>query len=65
MQGIPNFLHGDTIVISRTPNGYAVQADKSSTVQESPCFETWAALIYYVEQNFVAQIPERGPDAPA
>jgi hypothetical protein len=54
MTGIPSFLTGNQIVITRTPNGFAVSADKDSEIEQSPAFESWAALVYYLEQNFVA-----------
>ena len=54
MTGIPTFLSGNAIVIKRTPNGFAVCEDKTSAVETCPVFETWAALAYYVETNFVS-----------
>lgn len=52
---IPAFLSGDTVVIKRTPNGFAVCAEANSPVAESPVFETWAALEYYLSANFAVQ----------
>lgn len=53
MIGIPTFLANDAIVIKKTPNGYAVCESMSAPVESCPVFETWGALAYYVETNYV------------
>lgn len=52
---IPSFLQNKEIVITKTMNsGYAVSANKNDPSEQCVVFETWPALVYYLEQNFVA-----------
>ncbi len=53
MQGIPTWMSGDAIVITRTFNGYAVVQSPADSASQSVSFETWGALAYYLEANFV------------
>lgn len=52
---IPAFMQAKEIVITKTMNnGYAVSANKNDPPESCVVFETWAALVYYLETNFVA-----------
>lgn len=52
----PSFLSSKEIVITKTMNnGYAVSANKNDPPEQCVVFETWAAAMYYLETNFVAQ----------
>lgn len=52
---IPTFLQGKEIVITKTMNGgYGVSENKDAPIELCVAFETWPALVYYLEQNFVA-----------
>jgi hypothetical protein len=55
MTGIPTFLSNDTIVIKRTPNGFAVCENAASPVEQCPVFETWDALVFYLDAHFAVQ----------
>lgn len=52
---IPAFMQAKEIVITKTMNnGYAVSANKNDPPESCVVFETWAALVYYLETNYVA-----------
>lgn len=52
---VPTFLSNKEIVITKTMNnGYAVSANKNDPPESCVVFETWPALVYYLETNFVA-----------
>jgi hypothetical protein len=52
---VPSFMQGKEVVITKTMNaGYAVSANKNDPPEQCVVFETWAAVVYYLEQNFVA-----------
>lgn len=51
----PAFLQGKEVVITKTINGgYGVSENKDAPIEQCVVFETWAALVYYLEVNFVA-----------
>ena len=55
MNGIPTWIHNDSVVVTRTMNGYAIVETPTSPIAQSVSFETWGALAYYLEANFVPQ----------
>lgn len=51
---IPTFMQNKEIVITKTMNGgFGVSADKDAPIEQCVVFETWAALMYYLEANFL------------
>jgi hypothetical protein len=52
MTGIPAWIHNDSVVITRTMNGFAIVETPTSPVSQSVSFETWDALAYYLNANF-------------
>lgn len=50
---MPTWLQNDSIVVVRTQNGWALTPEKSTPVEQALTFETWAALAYFLETNFV------------
>ncbi|HZF98257.1 MAG TPA: hypothetical protein VEY92_08450 [Pseudoxanthomonas sp.] len=53
---VPTFLQNNAITIVRTHNGYALAAAPADPAAQSVCFETWAALTYYLGLHFVRPI---------
>lgn len=52
---MPTFLQGKEVVITKTLNGgYGVSENKDAPIEQCVVFATWADLMYYLEQNFVA-----------
>jgi hypothetical protein len=55
---IPTFLQGKEIVITKTMNGgFGVSENKDAPIEQCVVFETWAALVYYLETNFLPPLP--------
>lgn len=55
---IPTFMQNKEIVITKTMNGgFGVSADKDAPIESCVVFETWAALVYYLEANFLPGAP--------
>lgn len=53
MIGIPTWMSGPEVVITKTPNGgFAVSQNKDDPVETCVVFETWAALTYYLDVNY-------------
>lgn len=53
MLGIPTWVTGKEVVITKTPNdGFAVSENKDDPVEQCVVFETWAALTYWLDVNF-------------
>lgn len=52
---MPTWLQGNHIVIIRTHNGWAVAPAPNTPIEQCVAFETWAALAYFLEVNFVSR----------
>jgi hypothetical protein len=57
MQGVPVFLSSKEVVITKTINGgFGLSEAKDAPIEQCVVFETWAALVYYLEANYVAVV---------
>lgn len=53
MVGVPSFMSGKEIVITKTMNGgFGVSENKDAPIELCVAFETWDALVYYLATNY-------------
>jgi hypothetical protein len=52
MTGIPSWMTGQSVCITRTFNGYAIVQNANDPASASVSFSTWADLAYYLQANF-------------
>lgn len=54
MQGVPTFLSGGVVVLTKTPNGgFAISENKGDPASKCPVFDAWADCLYYLETHYV------------
>lgn len=51
---MPTWLQNNAIVIIKTHNGWAVAESKNSPIEQCVAFETWDALVYWLNANWVS-----------
>lgn len=51
---MPTWLSNKEIVIIKTFNGWAVGSDKGADARDCVAFETWDALVYWLNAHWVA-----------
>ncbi|WP_372483772.1 hypothetical protein AB9H29_12030 [Stenotrophomonas sepilia] len=54
---MPTWLTQKEIVIIKTFNGWAVGSDKGADARDCVAFETWDALVYWLNAHWVAPVP--------
>ncbi|MCX2894345.1 hypothetical protein ORG27_12235 [Stenotrophomonas lactitubi] len=54
---MPTWLNQKEIVIIKTFNGWAVGAEKGADARDCVAFETWAALVYWLDTNWANPAP--------
>lgn len=52
---MPVWLSNKQLVITKTQNGWAVGSDKGSFPEQCVVFETWDAMVYWVNANWASQ----------
>lgn len=56
MEGVPIFMFGAQITLTRTENGFAISANKNDPIETIVAFDTWDDCAFYLTGNF-APVP--------